>query len=215
MARNKYPEITEARILDTAAKLFLEKGWEQTTVQDIVDELGDMTRGAFYHHFKSKDDIIDAVTTRMFWDDNPVKMAESIEGLTGLQKIRCALRFSLQRGETMQLAHAAIKVLQSPIYIGKQVLVSVNTLAPYFTQYISEGISDGSIYVKNPKQTAESLMLLLNVWFSPFVFSETKEGYMDKFQQLKMMYDSIGLPLFDDEMQSLFEKLYDQVHELQ
>ena len=55
MARNKYPEITEARILDTATKLFLEKGWEETTVQDIVDELGDITRGAFYHHFKSKD----------------------------------------------------------------------------------------------------------------------------------------------------------------
>ena len=52
MARNKYPEITEARILDTATKLFLEKGWEETTVQDIVDELGDITRGAFYHHFK-------------------------------------------------------------------------------------------------------------------------------------------------------------------
>lgn len=47
MARNKYPEITEAKILDTATKLFLEKGWEQTTIQDIVDELGDITRGHF------------------------------------------------------------------------------------------------------------------------------------------------------------------------
>lgn len=72
MARNKYSEITEARILDTATKLF-EKGWEETTVQDIVDELGDITRGAFYHHFKSKDDIIDAVTTRMFLGNNPFK----------------------------------------------------------------------------------------------------------------------------------------------
>ena len=47
MARNKYPEITEARILDTATKLFLEKGWEETTVQDIVDELGDITAVPF------------------------------------------------------------------------------------------------------------------------------------------------------------------------
>lgn len=31
MVRNKYPEITEARILDTATRLFLKKGWEQTT----------------------------------------------------------------------------------------------------------------------------------------------------------------------------------------
>lgn len=32
MARNKYPEITEARILDAATKLFLENGWEETTI---------------------------------------------------------------------------------------------------------------------------------------------------------------------------------------
>ena len=39
MARNKYPEITVERILDAAQRLFLEKGYENTTIQDIVDEL--------------------------------------------------------------------------------------------------------------------------------------------------------------------------------
>ena len=43
MARNKYPEITEERILDAAERLFLEKGYENTTIQDIVDALGDWT----------------------------------------------------------------------------------------------------------------------------------------------------------------------------
>lgn len=47
MARNKYPEITEQRILDASLKLFLEKGYEHTTIQDIIDELGDLTKG-FY-----------------------------------------------------------------------------------------------------------------------------------------------------------------------
>lgn len=52
MARNKYPELTRERILDTAERLFLEKGYENTTIQDIVDALGDLTKGAVYHHFK-------------------------------------------------------------------------------------------------------------------------------------------------------------------
>ena len=52
MARNKYPEVTEERILDVAQRLFLEKGYENTTIQDIVDGLGGMTKGAVYHHFK-------------------------------------------------------------------------------------------------------------------------------------------------------------------
>ena len=40
MARNKYPEETVARILDVSLKLFLEKGYENTTIQDIIDALG-------------------------------------------------------------------------------------------------------------------------------------------------------------------------------
>ena len=64
MSRNKYPEETVERILDTAQRLFLEKGYEQTTIQDIIDNLGGLTRGAIYHHFKSKEEIIDAVSDR-------------------------------------------------------------------------------------------------------------------------------------------------------
>ena len=41
MARNKYPEETVEKILDTAQRLFLEKGYDHTTIQDIVDNLGD------------------------------------------------------------------------------------------------------------------------------------------------------------------------------
>ena len=54
MARNKYPEITVEKILRAAQKLFLEKGYDNTTIQDIVDELNGLTKGAVYHHFKSK-----------------------------------------------------------------------------------------------------------------------------------------------------------------
>ena len=54
MARNKYPEVTVEKILDVAQRLFLEKGYDNTTIQDIVDGLGGLTKGAIYHHFKSK-----------------------------------------------------------------------------------------------------------------------------------------------------------------
>ena len=66
MSRNKYPEVTVEKILDAAERLFLERGFERTTIQDIVDELGGLTKGAVYHHFKSKEEILDAVSDRMF-----------------------------------------------------------------------------------------------------------------------------------------------------
>ena len=51
MSRNKYPEITVEKILEVSQRLFLEKGYDNTKIQDIADELG-MTKGAIYHHFK-------------------------------------------------------------------------------------------------------------------------------------------------------------------
>ena len=66
MARNKHPEATVECILDVAQRLFLEKGYDQTTIQDIADGLKGMTKGAVYHHFKSKEEIMSAVGDRMF-----------------------------------------------------------------------------------------------------------------------------------------------------
>ncbi len=78
MARNKYPEETVSLILDVAGRLFMEKGYEHTSIQDIIDNLGGLSKGAIYHHFKSKEEILDAVTDRI--------MEESNRKLTGILK---------------------------------------------------------------------------------------------------------------------------------
>lgn len=64
MARNKYPEVTVEKILEVAERIFLEKGYDDTTIQNIIDGLGGLTKGAVYHHFKSKEEILDAL---VYW----------------------------------------------------------------------------------------------------------------------------------------------------
>ena len=64
MARNKYPEATVKKILDVAERPFVERGNERTTMADIVESLGGLTKGAVYHHFKRKDEIFEAVFER-------------------------------------------------------------------------------------------------------------------------------------------------------
>ena len=64
MARNKHPEETVNLILDVALVLFFEKGYDNTSIQDIIDGLGGLTKGAVYHHFKSKEDILLAALDR-------------------------------------------------------------------------------------------------------------------------------------------------------
>ena len=70
MSRNKYPELTVEKILDVSKNLFLTKGYEETTIQDIVNELGGLSKGAIYHHFKSKEDILRALESRIFEENN-------------------------------------------------------------------------------------------------------------------------------------------------
>lgn len=54
---------TRDRIFETADILFYEHGFESTSFADIADAVG-ISRGNFYHHFKTKDDILDAVIRR-------------------------------------------------------------------------------------------------------------------------------------------------------
>ncbi|MBQ3425020.1 MAG: TetR/AcrR family transcriptional regulator, partial [Clostridia bacterium] len=59
----KKGEIRREQILDAAEKLFFEKGYDRTSVQDILDALG-MSKGGFYHYFDAKDSVLKAVNER-------------------------------------------------------------------------------------------------------------------------------------------------------
>ncbi|MDQ6597952.1 TetR/AcrR family transcriptional regulator [Bacillus salipaludis] len=208
MPRNKYPEITEKRILDTATKLFLEKGWEETTIQDIVDDLGDLTRGAFYHHFKSKEDIIDAVLNQLATENDPFKEAKKISGLNGLEKLRMAFLLSFENIGQVEAVKTISHILNNPKLIAKQLQECVHSGAPDILAFIEEGVIDGSISVQYPKQTSETYMLLTNIWLSPIIFSVDTEEYLLKAKHLQELFNSIGLPVIDDQILATLEKFH-------
>ena len=61
-------KLTREKILSTAEALILEKGFSGTTLDDIVNASG-LSRGAFFFHFKSKDDLARSVVER-FWEND-------------------------------------------------------------------------------------------------------------------------------------------------
>ena len=97
MARNKYPEQTVEKILDVSQELFLEKGYEQTTIQDIVNHLEGLSKGAIYHHFKSKDEILAALEGRIYLNDNPFEKVSEETNLNGLQKLQKAISYNQEK----------------------------------------------------------------------------------------------------------------------
>ncbi len=98
MARNKHPEETINRILDVAFRLFMEKGYEHTSIQNIIDNLGGLSKGAIYHHFKSKEDLLIAVTDRITAESNQMlaRLRDDKE-LCGKDKLKTIFKSSIMR----------------------------------------------------------------------------------------------------------------------
>lgn len=202
MARNKYPEVTVNRILDVATRLFLEKGYEETTIQAILDELGDLSKGAIYHHFKSKEDIIEAVIDRMFEDVHKSAIAiVNDPTLNGLQKIQKTIQSSLQNPNQEKILKSAPDLMHNTRFLSAEIYESVNVVAKQMIEpMLREGIEDGSIQTKYPKQMAEMLMILANIWLNPAVFQVSENELYDKFLFLKDVGERLGIPVLDDRM---------------
>ncbi len=213
MARNKYPEVTVERILDVSQRLFLEKGYENTTIQDIVDELGGLTKGAVYHHFKSKEEIMDAVGDRMFFSNNPFEAVRGRTDLNGLQKLREAVRLNQSDQERVRLTAQSIPIAKSPRLLQEMIISNRKVLTPYFLELIEEGNRDGSMHTDYPREIAELLPLLTSLWLLPSVFPASREQMKRKFLFLGEMLEKMGVPLMDDSIRALVDNFFDQIPE--
>jgi len=210
MARNKYPEETINRILDVSMNLFLEKGYEHTSIQNIIDNLGGLTKGAIYHHFKSKEDILLAVTERLYQDHDKEWMESLAENktLTGLEKLRMMLRGSLASPKQDKLFAAAPNMLKNPKMLTIQIQSIFEETAPlYLRPIIEQGIADGSIQTDYPEELAEVILLLLNLWLNPMVYYDEPKVIQRRIGLFQQMLLGMGVDLIDEAMKERFEEL--------
>ncbi|MBR0091311.1 MAG: TetR/AcrR family transcriptional regulator [Lachnospiraceae bacterium] len=197
MGRNKYPEITVERILDVSRRLFLEKGYDNTTIQDIVDELGGLTKGAIYHHFKSKEEILNALSNKLFLDNNPFSAVRDRTDLNGLQKIQEAMRLNQEDSERSALSSQAIPMLENPRILSGLMESNRNYLSPMLLELIEEGKKDGSIKTEYAKELSE-LFPLLELWLMPSLYPATESEMIHKLKFIQELFEQMGMPVFDE-----------------
>ena len=200
MSRNKYPEVTVEKILDVSQRLFYEKGYEKTSIQDIVNELGGLSKGAIYHHFKSKEDILCELEERIFKDNNPFAVVEKEKNLNGLQKLKYVIELNQKNqamDENSQITEQFVPLLENPHILASTIQSNRKYLSPCFRKFIQEGIDDGSIKTKYAKELSE-LLPLMELWMMPSVFPASDEEIEHKFEFLKNMFEKMGLPIFDE-----------------
>ena len=208
MARNKHPEETVEKILAVSAQLFLEKGYEHTTLQDIIDNLGGLTKGAIYHHFKGKEEILLAIADRM-GEQTEAWMREIRDdpGLTGAEKLRRMFRASLGNSDQTDLFALAPNMLKNPKLMAILLESMMGDVLPnYMEPVLREAVADGSVQTDCPEELGELLLLLANVWLNPMIYPAPPEKTRRRMALFDRMLRSMGLNLLDEELLDQWER---------
>lgn len=202
MARNKYPEETVKLILDAATHLFVEKGYDATSLQDIINETN-LSKGAIYHHFSSKEEIFEAIFHRI-GEENTTALAKvrDDKSLNGLEKLRAIFKAALFNSNQSLMLTVTPCLLDNPRFLAMQIAQLYQIVAPKFIQPIlQQGIDDGSIQAANPGELAEAIMVLSNVWLNPLVSMTDEAGMRNRCKTFNDLLQGVGInQLLDDEM---------------
>jgi AcrR family transcriptional regulator len=159
-------------ILDTAARLFLERGTNGTSMQDIADALG-VTRTAVYYYFKNKDEILVTFSERIVLaaKDFTAKLAtrtdlDPVEALRQLVEHHTSL--ILSRPLEFRVGDREERYLPQKHRLA--VLAARRAVLENFTQVIERGIKMGHLRVVDPRLAAFSLIGMCNWaawWYKP------------------------------------------------
>ena len=150
MARNKHPEVTEERILDVAQQLFLEKGYENTTIQDIVDGLGGLTKGAVVPPLQVQGGDHGRGGGPDVPGNNPFEAVQGRTDLNAWKSSGRAIRLNQSDQTRTRWTVQAIPLTYSPRIPDRDDRANRRILTPYYQALLEEGNRDGSLRTDYP-----------------------------------------------------------------
>lgn len=152
-------------ILDVAERLFCTNGYDNTSTNDILAEIG-IARGTLYYHFKNKEDILDAMIARIL--DETIRKAgnialdESVPVLERLTKTVLAANVDTKTGSMiLEQVHKP----QNALMHAKMQEKLLSQLVPLFVKIIEDGISQNLMQTDYPEDTIQMLLLYSNTVF--------------------------------------------------
>ena len=160
----KAPAVRRAELIDIAQGLFLAKGYERTTINDVIDAAG-LSKGAFYHHFRAKEDLLEAIAER--YAEQAMAYAKAVQedaALDALQRLNTLLAMSREwKAENLSELRAMFRVLMAPdnaMLYHRIVGAVFQAMAPTLTAIITEGQRQGAFDVADAGLAAEAMLWL-------------------------------------------------------
>ncbi len=155
----KEPDVRRNEILDAAQRFFYQKGYEQTSVQDIITEIG-IAKGTFYHYFSSKLDLLDATIERMVEQTlqslEPLVADDQLSALEKFERFFSDITDWKIENKTFLLDLMNILYKdENAILRHKARTASVEKTVPLLAQIIKQGMAEGAFAIEYPADMAE------------------------------------------------------------
>jgi AcrR family transcriptional regulator len=153
-------------ILDATQRLVYAKGYEQMSVQDILDALH-ISKGAFYHYFASKAEALDSLVERMVVDEVVPLLVRIVEepGLSAIEKMHAYFDTGLQwkSGRKAFMLEILRVWLSDENAIVRQKLMNmaIEHITPLLTEIIQQGNREGVFTASYPDQTCHVIIYTL------------------------------------------------------
>jgi TetR/AcrR family transcriptional repressor of nem operon len=169
MARSMKEEAFSARrneILDSARRLVYSKGYEQMTIQDILDDL-QISKGAFYHYFGSKGAVLNALVERMVTDEVlplvlPIVHAPDLSAIEKLERyFDTSFRWKTAQKTFMLRLLRVWLADENAIVRQKMFSTSVKHVTPALAEIIRQGVEEGVFTTEHPEQVSHAIIYII------------------------------------------------------
>jgi AcrR family transcriptional regulator len=161
---HEYAEKRNA-ILDVAQRYITTKGYEQMTTQDILEAL-QISRGAFYHYFDSKQALLMALVERIGEQAEQLVLpiVPDREMLAQDKLLRFFAVLDQKKRENLDLLFAFMRVWyadENALFRQKLYQARLKRLTPWLSQIIQEGVTEGVFTTAYPDQAARIIISLI------------------------------------------------------
>ncbi len=170
----KEAEERKNEILDEAAALFAKKGYDGTSIGDILEKVG-VARGTLYYHFRSKEEILDALVERI--SNSIIANAKKAAGNKEhsvvdriVETVSCLKPQSEIGDEILEQVHKP----QNALMHQKMELIMIKGAIPVIAELIAEGVEEKTFNTKYPLNVAE-LLIGYSLTFFDENFEQTEE----------------------------------------
>lgn len=159
------PRSTREQIVDAAYGLFMAHGYDSTSVRAVIEVVG-IAKGTFYHHFRSKEDLLDAMTDRLIADATALMQPILDDpALSALQKFKQAFaRVGVWKLERRELMIDMLRVVNHPSNAVLRMRMhgaSLVAMEPVLGRIIEQGVAEGVFHTRYPRQMARSTLRIM------------------------------------------------------